>query len=663
MSTARTVTRSPRRLAQPRLLVWLGLLLITVGVLGVCARAALRVSDLQAQVQLLSRMASPGGRIDVRQGRLSVKAIRADLSSLRSMARPLFPLLPALRSLPAIGADAAQGEALLNWSLDLAAAADSLLDGWGPVLDAGLNMERAVEPLALAHDQFALARAYLARAATWQSRIDPAALSPRTAALFERAVPMVPLAQLAADGSLVAPDLLGSAAPRSYLVVAQNEDELRATGGFVSAVGLVTVDHGHISELIFMDSYAVDDLTRTYPQPPDALQRIMRAGTWLFRDANWSPDFPTSARTLADLFAAGQQRSIDGVIAVDQAAVQSVVAAFAPLAVGAERPESVTADNLIAFLRESWLPATSLSSNSGRKGFVGQLAKAIQNRVVSGGPVDGARLARGVYDALQQRHIAIWPGDSPLSDSLGALGWDGAVRSQAPNYLMVVDSNVGFNKANALVTSAYLLDVSLRPDLTAQNALTVTYRHGGTPPPLPCVQRVPDAGYNYDDLTNMCYWDYVRVVVPKGAPLTGASRQFIAGSRLLSRADSSGDPEVLASEDDRDAFASFIMVDSGGSRDLWYRYVLTQPVAGREADGLVHYRLTWQKQAGTRAARGRLRLTLPAGAQPAAVRVNRVAQPVRDSGVFPVSTIVVDFTLETDAEFDIAFALAGGMSR
>jgi len=322
--------------------------------------------------------------------------------------------------------------------------------------------------------------------------------------------------------------------------------------------------------------------------------------------------------------------------------------------VGADTPETVTGDNLIAYLRESWSPSTTLGGNPARKGFIGHVAKAVQNRLVTGGG-DTGRLALNVYDALQKRHIAVWLKDSAASDALAALGWDGAMRTAEPNYLLIVDSNVGFNKANALITSAYQYEVALKPDLSASADLTITYRHGGSAPPVPCVQRVPDAGYSYAELMDMCFWNYARVYVPKGAPLVDATRQPLAGARLLSRVDSSGDAEVLSSEGGRDAFASLIMVDSGGTRDLHYRYDLPQPAAAREADGLAHYRLAWQKQMGAGPAHVQFALALPPGARPDVARVNRVAVPLRDAPGAP-GRMTLEFTLDTDIDLDVAFA-------
>jgi hypothetical protein len=374
---------------------------------------------------------------------------------------------------------------------------------------------------------------------------------------------------------------------------------------------------------------------------------------WLFRDANWSPDFPTSAQWLAELYAAGQGREVDGVIALDQDAVRALVTAVAPLEVGGSTPATVTGDNIIGFMREAWSPPGGKTAWADRKAFVGNLAKALQERIASGGPVNGAGLARGLYTALETRHIAVWLKDAPLAASVHDAGWDGAIRTTDTNYLMVVDSNVGFNKANTLITSAYDYDVELQPDLTARATLTITYRHGGQANASPCVQRVLDYGPNipYESEIDQCYWNYLRVYVPKGTPLDEASSFPIAAAQLLGKEASSGVPDLLTAESGKDAFTSFFYVKRGGGYAGWFRYTTPRAAAAAAADGLLHYRLLWQKQAGVGAPPVRIAFTLPPGMAFASVRAGSAPVAAHSEG----RKVVIDFTLATDTEVDLAF--------
>ncbi|HID84147.1 MAG TPA: DUF4012 domain-containing protein [Anaerolineales bacterium] len=162
--------------------------------------------------------------------------------------------------------------------------------GETPVLS---SVEVIVPVLVAQQSKLAEAQTGLSRAAQARARIDKSTLSPRLATLLDRLDKYLSPLQFALQGVLLAPELLAASEPKSYFILAQNDDEIRATGGFISGVGLLRVDRGRILELNFQDSYAVDDLSQPHAEPPLPLRRYMWAQIWLLRDANWSPDFPS----------------------------------------------------------------------------------------------------------------------------------------------------------------------------------------------------------------------------------------------------------------------------------------------------------------------------------------------------------------------------------
>ena len=76
----------------------------------------------------------------------------------------------------------------------------------------------------------------------------------------------------------VLPAIMGIDGPRHYLIVAQNEDEIRPTGGFITGGGVLTVDNGRIVNINFIDANYIDawsedrhSLTKPYSAPPAPL--------------------------------------------------------------------------------------------------------------------------------------------------------------------------------------------------------------------------------------------------------------------------------------------------------------------------------------------------------------------------------------------------------
>src|SRR5690606_12016020 len=112
------------------------------------------------------------------------------------------------------------------------------------------------------------------------------------------------------------PDLLGVGNTRTYLILAQNNQELRATGGFLTAVGRVTVADGRIVEIDFVDSYdaSISRTDLSLPRAHQPVQQYMVIEIMLLRDANWSPDFHTTANIARTIYSQQTGRTIDGVI-------------------------------------------------------------------------------------------------------------------------------------------------------------------------------------------------------------------------------------------------------------------------------------------------------------------------------------------------------------
>ncbi len=633
-------TRISARLRDPRTLIWLGLLIIALTLVGMVVRVYGDVRDLQVRLSRVEQL-TQGDNLDLAQARGDLSAIRADLADIGGDIGWLFPVCPLLGWLPQVGGDVAEMPPLFYSTYALVAAADIVFDAWAPLVSGvsqqgttptGTLAEQMIGPLAQQRAQFARAKSYLDAAAAYRAQVRTSNLSARVSALLLKADRVRPLVTVAINGGLLLPQLLGADGARTYLLIAQNEEELRATGGYISAVGTLTVERGKILSLDFMDAYAVDDLDNVYPPAPAPLETYMLAYQWLFRDGNWSPDFPTSARTLAQLYERGQYKRVDGVIALDQEMVRLLVVAIGPIDVTGATNATVTGDNLVGYMRAAWSPKVGEQTAdwaASRKNFIGALAKSLQARLLGGARVSWVAFGRAVYAALRKRHLLIYLDEPTLAPLLASTSWDGALRATDGDYLMVVDSNFGFNKANALVDESLDYAVTIEPDpstaqdqrraglaFSAHATLTLHYQHHGSLTPPGCVQHtVPyDTQISYNVLMNQCYLDFLRLYVPQGSTLRAATREPIAPSVLLNQKGRAGEPEQLPSEAGKGVWATLFFVAQNSLHDVRFKYDLPRGMVSALSDGAYRYTLLVQKQPGTLANALRVTVTLPRGA-------------------------------------------------
>lgn len=580
-----------------RTLTWIGLLLVLAGVawLGwrgarTAGQARLALADLD-RLQALAAAPSLAALPELRD---DVAALEGHLIAARAAGGPFLALASRLGWAPRYGPTLAAAPALLDMAVELAGGGRQALDALAPLTDAlggagGPGAERlaqALPALAAAAPELAQADARLARAQQARAGFD-GGLDPRLAAQLARLDRLLPLARTGLQAAQIAPPLLGADGPRTYLLLAQNNHELRGSGGFISAAGTVRVEAGRIVDLALADSYAVDNLEQPHPAAPRPLTEQMGTQLLMLRDSNWSPDFPESAQVARALFEQDRGVATDGAIALDLEAVRLLVAALGPLPV-AGVPQPVTGDDVVEWMKQAWqAPQTSSGTVEQaatsdwwvrRKDFMGDLMAAALAKVQAGG-FDPAALGRALMALLAERHIQVAVDDPGPARFLAERGWDGGLRPPVgSDFLAVVDSNVGFNKANAAVAQQIAYRVEPAAGGLAAT-LTLTYTHTAPAGSEPICDRAPRYGDSYDALVHRCYWDYLRVYAPGGSELLAAEG--------LNRT------TAEAGERGATVFAGDFSLQPGDQHVVTLRYRLPAAVP---ADP---YRLTVRKQAGT----------------------------------------------------------------
>jgi hypothetical protein len=201
----------------------------------------------------------------------------------------------------------------------------------------------------------------------------------------------------------VMPSMLGADGPRQYLLIFQNNAEIRAGGGLPGSAALVTAVDGRIelTRQVAGNSFGMTD----EPVLPltDAEDEIWnrQLGTY-FLDANFTPDFPRSAE-LWEARWEQEYEPVDGVLAIDPVTLSYVLGAVGPVDVPGG--PTLTEDNLVdELLHEVYLRY----DNPADQDLYFNAVAARTFGVISGGAGDprglvGA-LARGVSEGRVKLH-------------------------------------------------------------------------------------------------------------------------------------------------------------------------------------------------------------------------------------------------------------------
>jgi hypothetical protein len=602
-------------------------------------------------------------REDLVTFRTDLVQIRADLLAIKAELGPALAIAPCLGWLPVAGGDVAALPDLLEMGIGVSTAGDLLFQGLEPMTSllsvsrempmSGNTMETLCSAVAEGQPQFQEAHDEVLRVRELRDKLDERRLSSDVTRLLALLDHYVPMLDVGVGALLVAPSLLGVDEPRAYLLLAQNEQELRATGGFISSVALLRLSQGRILGLDFRDSYAVDDLSRPHPAAPKPLEEYMLAQLWLLRDANWYPDFPTSAIAARDLYELDQGVLVDGVAAADLTTIQLLVGVMEPIRLEGY-DEEVTATNVIDLMQRYWAsPGSDGQSRdwwAHRKDFMGDLLSAMVERIETDvSSIDLLRLASALARSLEEKHLLFYMVDPVISEKIGTKGWDGAIASVEGDYLMVVDSNVGFNKVNASVQTDVGYQVSITDAETISAHLTIAYNNASRVGVVQCVQ---EAAYpaTYEGMMEGCYWDYLRVYMPYGSQLLQGPQLSLPEGSLRARQSSGGGirtaTNVGPAEAGKEVYRSFFVVAPGQRREITYEYQLPATVL-LQSRSTTTYRLLVQKQAGTLAVPLQVGVILPIDAT---ILSTSPEASSRDG-----TKVVFSTDLRIDREFEVVF--------
>nr|MBC7245590.1 DUF4012 domain-containing protein [Chloroflexota bacterium] len=593
----------------PRLGCWL-LLIVALIVLLVLGYKAVRlwphVSALLNRAEALRTLIGADvaslSPADMARIRAQLGDTREDLQAIRQEIGFLLPLIERLGWVPRIGHDLAAAPALLETGIHLCDAGWWGLLGLEPLMETlskpiqqlgQTTLEAALPVLVVSRPRFAEAEAALAQANKAWSRLDGRVLSPRLAEWKARLDQYLPLLYGATRLAQVAPDLLGQGQPVNYLILAQNNHELRPTGGFISGAGMMQFSAGKIVTMTFQDSYAVDaqcDLG-AHPPPPEPLREYIWAPALMFRDANWSPDFPTSAAVMTSIYRLCRGVQADGVIAFDLDGVANLLRGLGSVQPEGY-PEAVTADTFLQYVAQYWAnPLHALDTaeqETGewwlrRKDFMADLLQAALRRITTAPQsINVPQFGLTMLQSLRSKHLLVYLRNPAAAHVLSDMSWDGALRPWDGDYCLIADANVGFRKVNPHIQQHMNYQVDLSPDSPPRAMLTLYYQNKSTGT-QECI-----AGSYYDDtyqeMMQGCYWDYVRVYVPRG-------------SRLLAVEGSDLAPGITEDEG-KTVFSAFLVLAPGASRTLTFHYELPSSVFP-QGEGVRSYRLLLQKQAGT----------------------------------------------------------------
>jgi hypothetical protein len=281
--------------------------------------------------------------------------------------------------------------------------------------------------------------------------------------------------QLAIGGELskILPEFLGTdGSKKVYMVLFQNESELRPTGGFIGSYGLLTFEKGTLTDFQIKDVYEADGQLQGHVEPPVEIKTYLNQANWYMRDANWNADFTKTSNDIQWFLNKETGTKVDGVIGIDLAVAKSMLESTGEIYVP-DFKEKINKDNL--YEQAEFYAETKFFPGSAQKAsFLGALGKQLFEEIKNLKTDKQAVLLQSMVDLMERNEIQIALNNADAAKVVDDLGLSGkiyngkcGVDNCVSDYLYLVEANLGVNKAN------YFLNRSVEETVDiSQNSLT-----------------------------------------------------------------------------------------------------------------------------------------------------------------------------------------------
>lgn len=317
----------------------------------------------------------------------------------------------------------------------------------------------------------------------------------------------------------VLPSLLGESEEKKYLVLFQNDKELRPTGGFITAYSIMKIDKGRLSIEKSDDIYPLDDSISGKPEAPEPIQKYLANVTRLnLRDSNLSPDFIESMDTFRSLYdKAGGRVAVDGIVAIDTHVLVETIKILddqvqaAGMTFTTQNDERCDCPQVIYEL-ENDISRPVQFVKTDRKYLIRELMNSIMTKALSSSPkVYWGPLFQSMLMLTNQKHIMFYLDDKEAQSGIEAMNAAGRIVEFEGDYLHINDANLGGQKSNLFTNHTVENVYTVEKDGSIKKTITVTYKNTHAPDNCDL-----EAGQL---CLNAPLRNWFRVYVPKGSEL------------------------------------------------------------------------------------------------------------------------------------------------
>lgn len=375
---------------------------------------------------------------------------------------------------------------------------------------------------------------------------------------------------------------------RTYLVLFQNNMELRATGGFIGSFALVTISKGKITDFRILDVYTADGQLKGHVEPPIPIRKYMGQPNFFMRDSNFDPDFAVSALRASWFLEKELGVKVDGVVGVNLFVAQKLLKIIGPVVLSDFNNEEVNSENFF-FKSQYYVQKDFFAGSTQKKDFLTAVVRKLETKLTTDNNLPWFELVLGLKNLLDEKNVIIYTYDEDAQKVVEERGWAGRMTPVAcfsqklgdqtgfpvktsciADYLSIIETNLGVNKANYFISKTVALEKKIETDGKVKTTITLSYENKG-------LEGILHGG---------TYSNYIRLFVPTGNKLITATYNNSPIDALVTEVGNYGD--------DKTVFAFFVKIPSNEKGVVRVMYVTEKPLDW----GNKYFQFIYQKQGG-----------------------------------------------------------------
>ena len=358
---------------------------------------------------------------------------------------------------------------------------------------------------------------------------------------------------------------------KTYLLILQDNSEIRSTGGLMTVMGVLTTHNGNIASLEYYYWNLGQQTGIVAIDGPESFTKFFGVNAAAISDSNVQYDFASFAPKMHSDFYNVTGKSVDGIVAIDLTAIEAVMNVTGPITTS----DGVITSYNVADRLHYYAGSAERSDKTSLTSLLSTLTHDLFQQIRDASVPQKLALLGTLRTLEAEKHVLLYPSEGFLFRNAG-----GEPETRSGDFISTVDITLGTAKADFDINRAIDYRVELLADGSAVANLTISY-------------------------ANRNFWDYdvfSTTLVPPGAELVAAHNVTHAFKG----------PQVTGGEG-LTAFSSRLIVAADTNGSVTYSYEIPNIV---HDSGIGHrYDLTVVKQAGVVRYGLNVSVHLPPGAK------------------------------------------------